>query len=123
MKSLAGCRVVVTRAAEQADTTAELVASVGALPIVVPLIEIVDEPDEINRLRALDLDAVRFASGSAARAWADVFGHSTPPVTVAIGDQTAAAAEEVGLKITVVSADHSIYGMLVALDRYLREGN
>jgi len=42
MKALAGRRVVITRAAEQADTTAELVASVGAIPIVVPLIEIVD---------------------------------------------------------------------------------
>src|SRR3954466_6595712 len=210
MKSLVGRRVVVTRAAEQADTTAELVASVGAVAIVVPLIEIVDEPDCPDPLGALDLDAIEwlvvtspngarhvagmvrsdsrrpllaavglttadalprcdlvaqtqsaaglletfptgsgrvvvvqavdaaptmvdgliergwdvtaikpfravtatptteqkrdaldadavlFASGSAARAWAEVFGHSTPPVTVAIGDQTAAAAEEVG---------------------------
>ena len=64
-----------------------------------------------------------FASGSAARAWAEIFGRRAPPITVAIGEQTAAAAERAGLKITVVSADHSIYGMLVALDIYLRDGN
>jgi hypothetical protein len=28
-----------------------------------------------------------------------------------------------GLKITVVAADHSMYGMLVALDRYLADCN
>jgi uroporphyrinogen-III synthase len=237
MKSLIGRRVVVTRAAEQADTSAELITSVGAIPIVVPLIEIVDELDGMARLDALDLDgidwlvvtspngalrvatmltrcsprpmvaavgaatvdalpgcdlvaetqsaagllerfpsgsgravvvqavdaaptlvdgltergwdvtaikpfravtaapsseqqrnaldadAVLFASGSAARAWSEIFGSRTPPITVAIGDQTAAAAEQAGLKITVVSADHSMYGMLVALDTYLHDCN
>jgi len=237
MKSLAGRRVVVTRAAEQADTTAELIASVGAIPIVVPLLEIVDEPTDADKLTALDLDslewlvvtspngarrvasmlrpesprpkvaavgaataealprcdlvattqsamgllevfpsgagrvvviqsvdaeptldagltergwdvvaikpfravtatlsaeqeraaldadAVLFASGSAARAWAEIFGPRTPTISVAIGDRTAAAAEKAGLKITLVSADHSMYGMLVSLERYLSDGN
>jgi uroporphyrinogen-III synthase len=237
MKSLAGRRVVVTRAADQADTSAELIASVGAIPLVVPLIEIVDDPDELARLTAvelaavdwlvvtspngarrvasilqpdsprpllaavgaataevlprcdlvaanqsaagllevfprgaghavvvqavdaeptlvdgltergwtvvaikpfravtakpstehqraaLDADAVLFASGSAARAWAEVFGPRTPPISVAIGARTAAAAEHAGLKITIVSADHSMYGMLVSLDRYLSDAN
>jgi len=237
MKSLAGRRVVITRAAEQADAGVELIASVGAIPVVVPLIEIVDEPEGVARLAAMNLDgvdwlvvtspngarrvasmlppglsrplvaavgaataevlprcdlvaetqsaagllerfpsgrgrvvvvqavdaaptlvdgltergwevaaikpfrtvtatpsleqqlaalaadAVLFASGSAARAWAEVFGQRTPPISVAIGDQTAAAAELAGLKITVVSADHSMYGMLVALDRYLADCN
>jgi len=237
MKSLAGRSVVVTRAAEQADASAELIASVGATPVLVPVIEIVDDPDELARLAALDLtefewlvvtspngarrvapkvtaksarpmvaavgmataevlrrcelvpenqsavgllerfpsgtgrvvvvqafdaertlvdglavrgwdvvtiqpfravtakpsseqqraaleaDAVLFASGSAARAWAEIFGSRTPALSVAIGAQTAAAAEQAGLKITVVSADHSMYWMLVALDRYLCDCN
>ena len=237
MKSLAGRRVVVTRAADQADASAELITSVGAIAVVVPLIEIVDDADELNRLRALDLsafewlvvtspngarrvapllrtdslrpllaavgaataevlprcdlvaetqsaagllegfpqgpgrvvvvqaldaeptlvdglaergwdvevikpfravtaktsaeqqraaldaDAVLFASGSAARGWAEIFGLRPPSISVAIGGRTAAAAEQVGLKITIVSADHSVYGMLVALDRYLSDGN
>jgi uroporphyrinogen-III synthase len=237
MKSLAGRRVVVTRAAEQADPSAELITSVGAIPVVVPLVEIVDEPDELARLRALHLDAIEwlvvtspngarrvapllapgsprplvaavgaataevlprcdlvaktqsargllddfpqgagrvvvvqavdaeptlvdglaergwdveaikpfravtakpsveqqqaamdadsvlFASGSAARGWAEIFGTRTPSISVAIGAQTAAAAEQVGLKITIVAADHSMYGMLVALDMYLFDCN
>jgi len=66
---------------------------------------------------------VLFASGSAARAWAEIFGSRPPALSVAIGAQTAAAAEQAGLKITIVSADHSMYGMLVALDRYLCDCN
>src|SRR4029078_832435 len=44
MKSLAGRSVVITRAGDQADATVELVRSFDATPILVPLIEIVDEP-------------------------------------------------------------------------------
>jgi uroporphyrinogen-III synthase len=66
---------------------------------------------------------VLFASGSAARAWAAAFGQRTPPVVVAIGEQTAAAAELAGLKISAISADHSVYGMLVTLSRYFSESN
>ena len=236
MSSLAGRTVVITRAADQADDTAALLASVGATGLVVPLIEVVDEPVGMAELQGLDLtatdwivvtspngakratlligreatspkiagvgsstaaalprcdlvaktqsasgllqifpsgpgrvvvvqavgaaptlveglrekrwnvvavspyrsepitpsaeqgraalaaDAVLFASGSAARAWAEAFGPVTPPVVVAIGEQTAAAAEDAGLKVSVVSADHSMHGMLGALSRYFSGG-
>ena len=237
MNSLAGRSVVITRAGDQADATVELVRSFDALPILVPLIEIVDEPIGMAELASLELakidwivvtspngarrvapllhassasprlaaigsatgaalprcdlvadtqsalgllqvfpkgpgrvvvvqafdadstlvlglikngwhaaaispyrtvrvtppadqqdaalasDAVLFASGSAARAWAATFGQRTPPVVVAIGDQTAAAAVRAGLKISAISADHSVYGMLVTLSRYFSESN
>lgn len=237
MRSLAGRTVVITRAAEQTEATIELVASFEATPIVVPLIEIVDEPSGMAKLAALDLldidwlvvtspngagrvapllqpastapriaavgattaaalprcdlvaetqsarglltmfpagpgrivvvqavdaaptlveglaelgwtvtavspyravstvpspeqqraalaaDAVLFASGSAARAWVEVFGRRAPSVAVAIGEQTAADAERAGLKIAAVSADHTVYGMLVTLRKYFSEEN
>ena len=237
MNSLAGRTVVITRAADQADATTKLVRSFGAIPIVVPLIEIVDEPAGSAELASLDLtdvdwivvtspngarrvapllgsatssprlaavgsatstalprcdlvadtqsalgllqvfptghgrvvvvqaidaeptlveglvergwsvlainpyrtvqatptteqrdaalaaDAVLFVSGSAARAWVAAFGQRRPPVAVAIGQQTAAAAERAGLKISAISADHSLYGMLVTLSRYFSESN
>ena len=237
MSSLTGRTVVITRPADQAGETAELLQSFGAVPLVVPLIEVVDDPDGLGQLRHLDLDdidwvvvtspngasrtsvlirpeatrpkvaavgsataaalprcdlvpadqsalgllaelpagpgrvvvvqapgaaptlvdglrerawdvvavspyrtepvtpsadelsaalaadAVLFASGSAARAWVEAVGDRTSPVAVAIGDQTAAAAAQAGLKIAVVSADHSVYGMLVALSRYFADGN
>jgi uroporphyrinogen-III synthase len=75
-------------------------------------------PSADQRRAALAADAVLFASGSAVRAWVEVFGVQTPPVVVAIGDQTAAAAGHAGLKITAISADHSVHGMLVTLSRY-----
>ena len=56
-----------------------------------------------------------FASGSAARAWVDVFGTTTPPVVVAIGPQTAAHARAAGIDVTVVAGDHSVVGLGDAL--------
>jgi uroporphyrinogen-III synthase len=70
---------------------------------------------------ALAADAVLFASGSAARAWVEVFGTQAPPVAVAIGEQTAEVAERAGLKIAAVSADHTVYGMLATLNRYFSD--
>jgi uroporphyrinogen-III synthase len=237
MKPLAGRTVVITRAADQAESTSQLVESFDATAIMVPLIEIVDEPTGMAQLASLDFDrldwiaitspngarrvatrvapdsgspriaavgastaaelprcelvastqsavgllrdfphgpghvavvqavdaeptlrdglvdrgwdvvdirpyrtvtatpsaeqqraalgadAVLFASGSAAKAWVEIFGTRTPPVVVAIGEQTAAAAERAGLKISATSADHSMYGMLVALSRYFSDPN
>ena len=235
MHSLAGRTIVITRSSEQSIESADLVSSFGAIPVIVPLIEIVDEPTGIEALQSLDLsgvdwivvtspngatrvsslvtadaatpklaavgattaaalprcdlvattqsavglleifppgpgrvavvqapdaaptmvaglrdagwdvvaispyrtvsasptgeqrlaalgaDAVLLASGSAARAWVEVFGQHAPPVVVAIGEQTATTAERAGLKISAISADHSVYGMLVCLGRYLQE--
>lgn len=72
-----------------------------------------------QQLAALAADAVLFASGSAARAWVAVFGNSTPPIVVAIGPQTAAAVEQAGLKVSLVAADHSLPGLVAALERYI----
>lgn len=236
MGALSGRRVVVTRASEQADELANLLVAAGAVPVVVPLIEIVTEPAQAallaaanpaefdwlvvtspnggqhyaaahgsaappdvaavgastaatlaaagiattlvpadqravgllaefpagsgrvlvvqardaeptlvvglaekgwqvtaiaayrsvpahptagQHLAALAADAVLFASGSAARAWVAVFGDSSPPVVVAIGPQTAEAAEHVGLKVALVAADHSLLGLVTALERHL----
>jgi len=40
-------------------------------------------------------------------------------VVVAIGPQTAAAATQAGLKVSVVAADHSLSGMVKALESQL----
>ena len=45
-------RVVVTRAAGQADDLARLVRDAGYEPVVVPLIDIVDQPQGLQRLHA-----------------------------------------------------------------------
>lgn len=76
-------------------------------------------PPMAQQLAALSADAILFASGSAARAWVGVYGETTPPIVVAIGPQTASAVEQVGLKVSLVAADHSLPGLVAALKSYL----
>lgn len=76
-------------------------------------------PTAGQQLAALSADAVLFASGSAARAWVAVFGQTTPPIVVAIGPQTAANVEQAGLKVSLVAADHSLPGLVAALEGHL----
>ncbi len=76
-------------------------------------------PSAGQLLAALSADAVLFASGSAARAWVGVFGLTTPPLVVAIGPQTATAVEQAGLKVSLVAADHSLPGLVAALESHL----
>jgi uroporphyrinogen-III synthase len=117
-------RVAVVQAVDAASTLVDgLVEHQWDVVTIRPYRAVPTAPSAQDQLAALAADAVLFASGSAARAWVQVFGRRTPPVTIAIGEQTAAAAERAGLKISAISADHSIYGMLVVLSRYLSGGN
>jgi uroporphyrinogen-III synthase len=115
-------RVAVVQAVDAATTMVAGLRDAGWEVVAIsPYRAIAATPSAEQRLAALAGDALLFASGSAVRAWAEVFGQHTPPVVVAIGEQTAAAAERAGLKISAISADHSMYGMLVCLSRYLQE--
>lgn len=69
---------------------------------------------------ARSADAVTFTSGSTAEAWASAVGTWTPPVVVAIGPVTARVAARAGLKVTHVAADHSLDGVVAALEAALR---
>ena len=51
LRPLAGRRVVVTRASEQAGDLVERLVVLGAQPVEVPLIEIIDPPDGGAALR------------------------------------------------------------------------
>lgn len=61
-------------------------------------------------------DALALASGSAAASWVAAFGVAAPPIVVAIGPSTAAAASEFGLKVSSVAADHSLEGLVTELE-------
>ena len=116
--------VLVIQAANAESTLVDGLRSKGAVvTVVAPYRTVAARVSAGQQLAALSADAVLFASGSAARAWADVFGDSTPPVVVAIGPQTAAAVTEAGLKVSVVAADHSLSGMVLALERYLSKSS
>jgi uroporphyrinogen-III synthase len=65
------------------------------------------------------IDALLLASGSAAHAWVDAVGDRQPPIVVAIGPTTAATARGLGLKVTATAADHSLDGLVTALEQVL----
>lgn len=88
----------------------DVVAAYRTVPVV---------PSSAALLGVLSADAVLFASGSAVRAWTQVFGTQTPAVAVAIGPATAEVAANSGLKIDAVAADHSLDGLVRALLTYL----
>lgn len=72
-----------------------------------------------DRARVERAHVVTFASGSAARAWADAFG---PQLTtdrgiavVAIGPSSAAAARQAGIDVAAVAGRHSVDGLVSAV--------
>lgn len=76
------------------------------------------QPSGTERSAALSADAVVFASGSSAQAWASTLGTTAPPI-VAIGPTTGAAAIAAGLQVAAVAADHSLEGVVTAVTKLL----
>ena len=74
-------------------------------------------PTATELRRALDADAVAFASGSAVQGWVDAIGFRTPRCVVAIGPSTARFADQLGLRISHVAADHSVPGLVAEIVR------
>lgn len=104
---LQGRRVVVTRAADRADALASLLMEHGAIPVVVPLIEIVPDHDGVVALREVLADARSFdwLVVTSPNAAAIVIEHSTgtlPTRIAAIGASTAAVLRAQGLEPTLV---------------------
>ncbi len=117
-------------AAAVAPTTALVVQAGGAAPtladglraagwdvtVIAPYHSVPSVPPDHVRSAAMNADVVLFASGSAAEAWFQVFGTAGPAVRVAIGPHTSAVAERIGLKISSVSPDHSLDGLVDSAD-------
>ena len=71
--SLAGKRIVITRAAPQSEALAKVLAELGAIPVVLPLVEF-GEPEDFGSLDAAianleRFDWIIFTSGQAVRAF------------------------------------------------------
>lgn len=78
-------------------------------------------PDADTVRAASDADAVVFASGSAVESWCAAFGTHSPPIVVAIGPTTAAAAQRMGLVLSGVAGDHSLDGLVSELERLVHQ--
>jgi uroporphyrinogen-III synthase len=119
----AGAAVLVVQGAEASPTLVGGLTERGwRVTAIAPYRSAPRRPTAADQLAALAADVVLFASGSAARAWVAVFGTSSPPIVVAIGPQTAAAARAAGLSVTDVAADHSVPGLVAAAERALTGG-
>jgi uroporphyrinogen-III synthase len=114
--------VLLVQAVDAEPTAAEGLRALGwRVHAIAPYRTVPALPTAAQQLAAFSADAVLFASGSAARAWVQVFGTTVPPIVVAMGPSTAAAAEAAGLKVSLVAADHSLSGMVDALQRHLEQ--
>jgi uroporphyrinogen-III synthase len=109
--------VLVVEARGAAPTLTRGLSDAGwVVTAVQPYTTVTVAPPADQVAAALAADAVVFASGSAARAWAEQLGTEGPAVMVAMGPQTASDARQVGLKISLVAADHTVHGIVSALD-------
>jgi uroporphyrinogen-III synthase len=108
-------RVLVVQADRAASTLVERLTEAGH--DVSTCVGYRTELLTIDRSLVADADALLLASGSSVEAWVDSVGLVAPPIVVAIGPTTAAAAERFGLKISSVAADHSLAGLVTELER------
>ncbi len=123
---LAGRRILVTRAAKQAGKLSEGLRALGAIPVEVPVLEILPPADfapldaVLHRLDRYDwliltsANAVRALSERASRAGIS-FTQATPPQVAAIGEATAAEAEKCGLIITLTPESYVAESLISAL--------
>ena len=108
--ALAGRRIVITRAADQAGPLAERLRRLGAEPVVVPLIEIVAPSDQgvalaavLQRLAEFDWLVVTSSNGAALvrdRIAARSDGGVHRPLVAAVGVATAGALGDAGADLT-----------------------
>ena len=112
---LAGRRVLITRAPRQASELADRLRELGAIPIVVPTIEI-GPPSSFAALDAAlaslpDFDLIAFTSGNAVEAYharVQLLGITAPPKRIAVvGPATARALEAIGLQVDVMPATYT----------------
>jgi uroporphyrinogen-III synthase len=116
-RALAGRRVVITRAADQQSRLADLLRERGAVPVEVPLIDIVTDEPESERLGSLEpaaFDWLVVSSPNGARHFLAAHPHaaSAPPNVAAVGTVTAAALEQAGVAVALVPQRQSADGLL-----------
>ncbi len=116
-----GGRVLVARAAVARDVLPEGLRARGWEVEVVEAYRTVAAPyDDRIRAAVAAADVVTFTASSTVREYVAAMGAPlAPPVVACIGPVTAATADELGLAVDVVAAEHTIPGLLAALEAHL----
>lgn len=124
---VAGCRLLVARAAGAREALVGLLRDRGALVDVVPVYRTVPVPGSADRLRELlegeRIDVATFASSSSVRNLVEMLGEEVRDrlarlVVACIGPVTARTARELGLRVDVVATEYTIPGLVRALEEY-----
>lgn len=114
-------RAVVAQAADGAPTLVDGLAALGwAVQRLDTHRSVAVVPGAREQLAVLHADAVMFTSGSQAESWVQVLGDAAPPIVVTIGPQTTQKVEQCGLKVAVTATDHSLPGMISALQDFVK---
>lgn len=114
--------VLIAQADIAAPTLADGLRAAGHdVTVITAYRTVATEPDRAAEVAVAGADAVLFASGSAVENWCRRFGTEAPPVVVAIGPSTAAAADRFGLKLSAVATDHSLDGLVTELERVVAD--
>ena len=117
-----GVRVLLPLSVLAGDVLASGLAAVGWEPVRVNAYDVAPVPPEravVDAVAAGEVDAVIVTSGSVARRVAEVFGPLPDGVAIAcIGEPSAEAAREAGLRVAVVATTSSGAGTVDALARY-----
>jgi uroporphyrinogen III methyltransferase/synthase len=109
-------RALIAGAEETRDVLPAALRARGAEVDEVALYRTVREPlDDEQRAAALGADYLTFASGSAARFFAEAAGTLAGPRLVSIGPVTTAALRELGVEPAVEAAEHTPDGLIAAL--------
>lgn len=127
MNGLKGKKIVITRPAERAHDSAEMVKSYGAIPVVTPTIELIDsKPGEMIKLCKMlnQLDWLIFTSPRAIESFFKYCNiHDSPKLRVAvIGPKTGEALEKYKVKIDLMPDDYTAEGLLSAFEGFSVRG-
>jgi uroporphyrinogen III methyltransferase/synthase len=120
---LAGCRVLLPRAAGARPVLPDRLRAAGAEVDVVVAYESVPDAGGIARLRRLvdagEMDMVTFTAASTVRTYVSSEGPVLGRARIAtIGPITASAVREVGLRVDVVASEYTVAGLVEAICEY-----
>ncbi len=125
-------RVLVAQADRAGSRLTDALRAAGHDVTTVTAYRTITTPPDLTALDERPADALLLASGSAAAAWSEALRERragttarpeetgrdriTPPLVVAIGPSTADAARTLGLEVSAVAHDHSLAGLVAALE-------
>jgi uroporphyrinogen-III synthase len=123
MNGLEGKKIVITRPAERAKDSVEMVKSYGAIPIVTPTIELKDsKPEEVIKLCEMvnELDWLIFTSPRAIKSFfkhCSLEGAETLKIAT-IGPKTEEFLNQYNVKADLIPDNYTAEGLLEAFERF-----